>query len=259
MNISRLLSWLSGEQTVIDKLNAKCLELEARLAAVEEMSTDYHRNRRNAIFNIADYLVNAEIEGDYAEFGVFEGKTFAYANKLMGPLFPDMRFWAFDSFEGLPEPRGVDCENDFSSGFFKGQFACSREQFLKNLQSWKADISKVVTVPGWFDKSLSPDGAKKLDIGKICCAWIDVDLYDSTVPILKFIKDRLPVGAVVVFDDWHCYRNLPRFGEQLACKEWLQDNPTVVLNDFISFGFHGKAFTVGEHHSHVETVQTNGR
>ena len=33
-------------------------------------------------------------------------------------------------------------------------------------------------------------------------------------------------------------------GEQRACAEWLARNGQIRLNEFIDFGFHGKAFTV---------------
>jgi O-methyltransferase len=49
---------------------------------------------------------------------------------------------------------------------------------------------------------------------------------------------------VLLFDDWRCFRNLPEFGEQRACAEWLARNPQIRLNDFFEFGFGGKAFTV---------------
>jgi len=75
-------------------------------------------------------------------------------------------------------------------------------------------------------------------------AWIDCDLYDSTVPVLEYLAPRLTVGSVVVFDDWRCYRNHPDFGEQRACREWLQRNPRLSLRELLSFGWNGIAFTV---------------
>jgi O-methyltransferase len=62
--------------------------------------------------------------------------------------------------------------------------------------------------------------------------------------VLEFNVLRLSVGTVLLFDDWRCYRNLADFGQQRACREWLERNPKITLNEFVDFGFHGQAFTV---------------
>jgi hypothetical protein len=188
--------------------------------------------------------VGTQLQGDYLEFGVFEGKTFSYAFKIMARLFPEMQFVALDSFEGLPEPKGIDANDNYTSGFYKGQFACGDEQFENNLRACGVDMSRVSMIKGWFDSSLSPGGHASDTVSKVAAAWIDCDLYESTVPVLNFLTSRLSVGAVLLFDDWRCYRNLPEFGQQRACREWLALNPQIKLNEFVDFGFHGQAFTV---------------
>ncbi len=219
--------------------------LQARVAFLEERLVSYYKNRWDMIDKLADYLVGAELGGDYLEFGVFEGRTFGYAYKVMAPLFSDMRFVAFDSFEGLPEPRGLDANDKYSSSFHRGQFACSHEIFLRNLEAkWQVDLSRVRTVPGWFDRTLRDDSPDVADLTTVAAAWIDCDLYESTVPVLDFLTSRLRVGSVILFDDWRCFRNLASQGEQRACAEWLGRNPQIELNPFVDFGFHGMSFTV---------------
>jgi len=222
-------------------------QLKQQVSALENRLISYYRNRWDVLDCVADYLVNAELPGDYAEFGVFKGTTFGYAAKVFAALFPAMRFLAFDSFEGLPEPTGLDqAEDGFASGFFAGQFACSEQEFTANvLQASCLAPERLRTIKGWFDKTLVPQTAQNLGLDKLAAVWIDCDLYESTVPVLDFILPRLSVGTVVLFDDWRCYRNLPTHGEQRACSEWLSRNPGLHLNDFISFGFHGMSFTVG--------------
>lgn len=217
-------------------------DLEGRLHTIEEG----RQNRRYAAaYDIADYLVGAQIPGDYCEFGVYLGTTFSYACKLMTSLFPKMRFFAFDSFEGLPKPQGIDALNGYTSNFHEHEFSCSEEEFVANLSRDGIDLRRIRTVKGWFDQTLTVEKAQDYGIKKIAIAWIDCDLYESTVPILKFILPYLTVGSVIIFDDWRTFRNLPDFGEQRACREWLEANPNLTLNQLISFGFHGIAFTVG--------------
>ena len=80
----------------------KIAALEARVAWMDERLLSYYKNRFDVVDKLADYLVGTQIPGDYLEFGVFMGKTFSYAYRIMAPLFPEMRFVALDSFEGLP-------------------------------------------------------------------------------------------------------------------------------------------------------------
>jgi hypothetical protein len=202
-------------------------------------------NRRYyAIDQITEYLIGADIYGDYLEFGVFQGTTFIYAYQFMSPHFQNMRFIAFDSFEGLPKPNGIDARNGYSSRFFENEFACPEKDFIANLKSNGIDMNRVISIPGWFDETLNSNLANEIMLSSISVAWIDCDLYESTVPVLDFLTDYLKTGTVIVFDDWRCFRNHPDFGEQKACREWLERNPDIVLHELISFGWNGIAFTV---------------
>lgn len=235
---------LFGVDRCLQEQGDKIAACESRIAYLEDRLLSYYKNRWDVIDKLADYLVGTQLPGDYLEFGVFEGKTFSYAFKIMGPLFPEMRFVALDSFEGLPEPKGIDAKDNYTSGFYKGQFACGVGQFEKNLRARSVDMNRVSMIKGWFDASLSPGGHASDTVSKVAAAWIDCDLYESTVPVLDFLTSRLSVGSVLLFDDWRCYRNLPEFGQQRACREWLAANPQIKLNEFVDFGFHGLAFTV---------------
>jgi hypothetical protein len=202
-------------------------------------------HRWNAIDMLTDYLVGAQLDGDYLEFGVYEGRTFSYACRMMAPLFPKMRFVALDSFEGLPAPRDIDAAEGYTSSFTAGEFSCSEDQFKANMQAAQVPADRVLTVKGWFDDTLRPAGPAATAVRSVAAAWIDCDLYESTIPVLDFLTSRIEVGTVLLFDDWHCFRNRPDRGEQRACAEWLARNTSLQLRPFISFGFHGQAFTVG--------------
>jgi hypothetical protein len=156
-----------------------------------------------------------------------------------------MRFLAFDSFAGLPKLNGHDARDGYTSNFHESEFAYSEEDFMANLQAKRIDLEKIKVIKGWFNKTLAPGKAKEYGIEKIAAAWIDCDLYESTVPVLNFILPHLSVGSIIVFDDWRCFRNLPDLGEQRACQEWLAANPSLTLHELFSFGFHGQAFTIG--------------
>jgi len=228
-------------------LQTELQQLRPRVEFLEHRLTNYYTDRWNVLYRAADYMVNAELEGDYAEFGVYKGTTFGFAASLFQVLFPKMRFLAFDSFEGLPELKGIDYRQDgFSSGFFKGQFAATEDEFRNNILNSLPQLApeRLIITKVWFDQTLTHETARNIQLNRLACIWIDCDLYESAVPVLKFITPYLSVGTVILFDEWRGFRNLPDYGEQRACREWLEANPGLTLNEAISYGFQGLVFTV---------------
>jgi hypothetical protein len=180
---------------------------------------------------------NNQCDGDYAEFGVFHGRTFIEAVRAAERCeLNEMRFWAFDSFEGLPEVKGVDEGGEFETG----QFAFGRDEFIKNLARYRVDLDKVEIVEGFYEKTLVAESP--VPPRSIAVAWIDCDLYESTVPVLEFLTERLVDGAILIFDDWYCFKGRPDRGEQRACGEWLQNHPDIHLTEYRRFHWAGNSF-----------------
>ena len=156
--------------------------------------------------------------GDYLEFGVARGTSLISAYKLAcrDPRADQMRFHAFDSFEGLPSSEGDFVEGDMSYG---------EATFLRFIQKAGVDTNRVTRTKGFFDTSLSPGRADELLIepGRAHVVHIDCDLYTSTVPVLSFLKPLLGPGSVIVFDDWFSFEEMEKpwqHGEQKAFQEW---------------------------------------
>jgi len=244
--LKRIAQRIMGRISVpleIESMRQTLNAMETRLAWVEKR---LYNRRFAAVEEMADYLTGARVEGDYCEFGVYRGDTFGYVCEItaLSAALRHMQCFAFDSFRGLPRPRDVDALNGYTSNFHEGEFACSKKEFEKNLRSLGVDMTRVRIIEGWFQDTLSDQTAAALGIEKIAAAWIDGDLYESTVPVLQFLSHRLSVGSIILFDDWRVFRNLPDRGEQRACTEWLKENPQISLRELFSFGHHGVAFTV---------------
>jgi len=187
------------------------------------------------------FTKNSSLQGDYFEFGVFQGDTFAAAVDAAGrQQLPEMRFHAFDSFNGLPAPKGVDAEGFVH--FAEGQYTASRHVFEETLRKRRVPTERVTVTPGWFSDSLSEATRQRLHLERAAVVWVDCDLYESTVPVLSFIGPLLQDGTVIVFDDWFCYHGRPDRGEQRAVHEWLEAAPDFRLVDYRNVGWHGKAF-----------------
>jgi hypothetical protein len=154
-----------------------------------------------------------------------------------------MRFWAFDSFQGLPRPRDIDEEGEGREGLF----ACDQATFEQNLQSGSVDLNRVVTVPGWYDETLTPTLKRQRGLRLASIVYIDCDLYHSAAAALDFITDLVETGTVLIFDEWLTFKGDPHRGEQRACAEWLARTPALSLQDWHFFGAYGKSFIVVRH------------
>ena len=196
------------------------------------------RDARRPYFEaIFENISLAKLEGDYLEFGVFRGTSFIMASKLVQTYnMPTMRLFAFDSFEGLPDSEG--------KAFTESEFSCSEDLFKKIVKKAGVDLSKVVTIKGFYSNSLNEDIKKKYNI-KAAIVHIDCDLYNSTKEVLNFIESMVVPGTILIFDDWDSFKDedVENMGERKAFKEWSLFNCFDELYDFRGYG---KAFIMKE-------------
>lgn len=200
-----------------------------------------YTERELAMRRFMHFLKTSNIEGDYLEFGVFRGKTFVNAYHIAKSFGLNMKFYAFDSFEGLPTPEAAD--KDFDA-FFEREFACDLESFKSILKNKGVSLSDCEFIPGWFDASLTKETKARLPIKKAALVYVDCDLYKSTVPILDFIPEYLQTGTILAFDDWFAFAGSPLHGEQKAVSEWLHKHPDITLVEYGDISVAGKAFIV---------------
>ncbi len=204
----------------------------------------------------SSFLAWNQIDGDYLEFGVYEGRSFAEAYRSIWSArervrrfvgtddierwYADRpRFFAFDSFSGLP---GGEAERH--ADYHEGAYSCSEARFLENIESNGVSLADVVTVPGFYDETLTAEARDRLQLRKASLITIDCDLYESTVPVLDFITPLIDQGTIIVFDDWYRYKGAPDKGEQRACNEWLARNPHIELVQYWQQGPQAVAFLV---------------
>jgi hypothetical protein len=224
---------------ILGGLPPQPLTLHARLQALDYAIKNIDHNTRVAReVHLPGH--SGSLLGDYLEFGCYDGESFRHALKGAAKQMPWMRFFAFDSFQGLPKPQGVD-EN---GAFREGEYACSQEDFLRNVHQADMDPSRIICVPGWYDQSLTPEVKRRYDIRIAAIVNIDCDLYQSTVPVLRFLTDVIETGTILLFDDWFCFNSDPERGVQRACAEWLVANPSVRLQEWHLCGGFGKCFIV---------------
>jgi hypothetical protein len=183
---------------------------------------------------------------DYLEFGTFRGKSFvAFFRAAEKYGVEDMRFFGFDSFEGLPETPTCarPNENTRKGEFAAGNYACSQEEFTDILIRNGVDMERVTLIPGFYHQTLTEALKSELAI-KAGIVNIDCDIYESTVDVLSFVTSFLSNGSLLLFDDWLAYGAHPLRGEQRACREWLEANPQIHLTEYFKYTQTGAAFIV---------------
>ena len=182
-------------------------------------------------------------EGGYFEFGVFKGYTFWYAQDLARKHgLERMQFYGFDSFAGLPPVRGRDQTPD--DEFYEGQYACSKEQVVANLNAKGVDWSRTHLVEGYFEHSLNDELKAQLRPRRIAIALIDCDLYESTVLVLNFIEDLIVEGTILLFDDWNCFNADGGRGQRKAFADFLERNGQLSAQAMFAYGRYGQVFTM---------------
>ena len=176
----------------------------------------------------------------YYEFGVFKGFSlwFAYMySKLAGF---DFKFYGFDSFEGLPKSK-VD---GIKPAFGKGHYSSSLSSVVEKLNGLNVDWNRIRLFKGFYSNEYFTGLKKQNNLKKASIVVIDVDIYESCVPVLEFIKDYLVKGSILLFDDYNLFNNSNEHGERRAFLEFKEKYQNYKFKKLFDFGYGGRAFEV---------------
>jgi Macrocin-O-methyltransferase (TylF) len=187
-----------------------------------------------------DFLTENRVAGDYMEFGCHRARTFRMAlTEARRHALSEMEFWAFDSFEGLPQASGhaVDI-------WTKGALATSEENFMAMIRAHAIYVERVRTVKGFYADSLNADLRARFAAAgkKAMMVNVDCDLYDSAVPVFDFVEPLLQEGTVVYVDDWFPgYKGNPEKGVARAFAEF-EARSRFAFARLMDIGWWGRAF-----------------
>jgi len=159
----------------------------------------------------------ANVPGDTAECGVFEGATSYLICKATEDQ-PRTHF-IFDSFEGLSQPAAED-------GRFweKGMLATTLERTKANLPFPNISYHK-----GWIPERFS-DVADR----RFAFVHIDVDLFKPTLDSFEFFYPRVNPGGIIVCDDYGC-TGCP--GATQAANQYMANKPEKIIAPPCGGGF----------------------
>ena len=177
------------------------------------------------------------ISGDYVEFGCWSGQTFGTAFRELRRHSSVRHMWAMDSFQGLPSSTDARDEHPW---WQPGAMAMSEEDFREACRRNGIQEHNYTTVPGYYEESLSRNDSTLPQ--NICLAYIDCDMYSSTMTVLEFLLPRLKQGMIIAMDDYHCPTEKQPSGNRSALVDFQRLHPEWTFVPFQRFGWASEAF-----------------
>ena len=184
-----------------------------------------------------------EIEGDYLEFGVYNGSSFSHSLRCLRHLVKfnnhveNTTSYGFDSFEGFGEFLPDDKHPFYEQINFEASFRKVDSRAKRAAKQLKYKLVK-----GFFTKTLSvkPDsyGIKKARI-----IFIDSDTYSSSIQALRFVIPTIQKGSYIILDDYFSYKGDESKGVAKAFKEFQQEAQLSVRHVF-NYGMSGVVYIV---------------
>jgi O-methyltransferase len=147
--------------------------------------------RGRTLYRLAALLGDGRVPGALVDCGVWNGGS----SVLMAAGAPERTVWAFDSFEGLPEPDPADGPE---SSRFAGSCVGSEALVRECMQRYAASTTLEVR-PGWFEDTLAPAA---FEIGPIGLLHCDGDWYRSVRLTLETLYPLVSPRGFIVIDDY---------------------------------------------------------
>jgi hypothetical protein len=178
-----------------------------------------------------EFIAKSDLSGDVYEFGCYRGTSLTHLYRaaaefepMVGKRFLD-RFFAFDSFQGMPAAGELDRLDGYGLALGtleEGRYAVTSAEFTAILDQNGVDRSRLRVVEGFYQDSLSkPETLAAVDQSRCALLHIDCDFEVSATAALEFMTTRLQDGAIVLFDDWFLFRGRSDRGVQAAFSKWL--------------------------------------
>jgi O-methyltransferase len=177
---------------------------------------------RMNIFHLLSQVLVFGVPGEVVEVGCHAGESTVVLQRIIRDLDPSRELYAFDSFQGVPPSEAAD------EGVYQaGDMAASLKKFYDNFD--RLQLKRPVVHAGWFEETL-PKGMPE----RIAFAFLDADLYRSTLFALQAVYPRLSLGAICALGVYWdpdtrvaltTDRNYKSPGVKQACDEFLADKP----------------------------------
>ncbi|WP_116090177.1 TylF/MycF/NovP-related O-methyltransferase [Sphingomonas crusticola] len=132
-----------------------------------------------------------KLPGDIIEVGVWRGGTGCLMARRAQLLGSPAKVFLCDTFAGVVKAGGKD------SIYVGGEHADTSAEIVQGLANMMG-LANVELLTGIFPD----DTAGRVADRQFSLCHIDVDVYDSARDVLEWVWPRMPVGGIVVYDDY---------------------------------------------------------
>jgi hypothetical protein len=158
--------------------------------------------RLYSLYHHARQVCEADVPGNFVECGVAAGgSTALLAYVIKSKSRRSRKIYAFDSFEGMPEPTDADTHQGIpaeETGWGTGTCFATEESVQEICNT--LNVTDIVEpVKGFFQETL-PHARKY--IGPVALLHMDGDWYDSTRAILANLYDNVITNGFIQVDDY---------------------------------------------------------
>lgn len=184
---------------------------------------------RNSRYFASKFELVANVEGDVVECGVGFGHTLLLICFLNQQEGHGRQVWAFDSFEGFPEPTVEDTSTRNPK---KGEWKVITTNDLDDILFRRCGLpvqarDKLRVTKGYFENTLPSS-----KVEKIALLHLDVDLYGSYKTCLNELYHKVVPGGVILFDEYKQKDTQQVFpGAAKAIDEFFADKPETIEYD----------------------------
>jgi hypothetical protein len=229
--------------------------------ALDVFGIENPRNELSGFKNYFDFIIknHNRIQGDIAEFGVFNGKSLLATALILKELKSKKKIYGFDSFKGLANFHKNDGFKLFNDQYKKKEINKKNFQDHKKLVKFKLlhlqrsvtpqnistslafansnlkllkqkikylKLNNIVIIKGDFKNTLCD---KKIPFKKLMAVNMDCDLYESYNQVLFPIHDYLAKNSMISLDE---YYSLKFPGPRKSVNEFLKKNKDYFLKSF---------------------------
>jgi len=190
------------------------------------------KERMYALYKSVEYIIKADIPGDFVECGVWKGgSSMVIACSLLKLGVKDRKIYLYDTYEGMSEPTDKDKDLVTNKSIFKvwrelrknshsDWCYASVEEVKDNMKQTKYPNSQIIFVKGKVENTIPINMPSRISLLRL-----DTDWYESTKHALEHLYPLLSERGVLLLDDYGCWE-----GAKKAVDEYFADLPPLLLN-----------------------------
>ena len=216
----------------------KIEEINSSQKELLKIAQKYSRTNERRLWSLLqsmEYVFQNNIEGELVESGVWKGGNLILFKKFLDEKKVKKKIYAYDTFEGQPEPGNFD----YKIGYFKKVFAkkiynqkknwnkIELNNVKKNILSECGNIDNIIFIKGLVENTLN--NVQNLP-NKISILRLDTDFYESSKMELEILYPRLSYGGILIIDDYATWTGVKKAVDEFFEKR--NERPFLLFVDY---------------------------